>query len=216
MVELEEALGFSQHHVSHLDFYIRKFASDDRMNKNQYKLIGRKLALQLTNSPNTRGADLYYSNLLFYQGEYSRTFLLILAIMLGTGSSADRLRLLFEVYDTELTNKMTVSDMNELVQTMRLISLEQVELLVSYELLEKKPAAELKEYLRRIMLVADHVEKEIKRLLFRGDKHRKFDAVLQAISDPQVARLLTTTGIRTLAIEIYKEKTGTQDSDSKP
>lgn len=203
---LELALGFSAHNVRHLDLYIRKYASDDDMNSNQYKLIGQKLGLRLSSSSGTRSAEIYFSNLLYYQGRYSRTLLLILAIMHGSGQTADRVRLLFEVFDEELTGKMGVGDVSTLVATMTQISLEQVDILINYELMDNKPAAQLREYLRKVTSMSSRVKKELKTRLFADDNNLSLTATLRAIKDPANARLLTSSGIRSFALELYKEK----------
>jgi len=203
---LEMALGFASHNVRHLDLYIRKYASEDDMNSNQYRLIGQKLNLNLSNTSGTRSAEIYFSNLLYYQGKYSRTLLLILAIMHGSGQASDRARLLFEVFDRELIGRVSVGDVSTLVSTMTQISLEQVDILINYELLEKKPAAQLREYLRKVTSVSTKAEKELKKRLFADDNSLTLAAMLRAIKDPGNARLLTTSGIRSLALEIYRSK----------
>jgi hypothetical protein len=213
---LELALGFGLHNVRHLDLYIRKYASDDDMNPNQCRLIGQKLGLQLTSSSGARTAEIYFSNLLYYQGTYSRTLMLLLAIMHGSGQAADRARLLFEIFDLELTERISVSDMNTLVTNMTKIALEQVDILVNYEMLDKKPAAQLREYLRKVNSMSAQVDKELKKLLFPDENALTLTSLLRVIKDPQVARLLTSSGIRTFALELFRQKTAAPPPENKP
>lgn len=213
---LELALGFGLHNVRHLDLYIRKYASNEDMNPNQCRLIGQKLGLQLTNSSGARTAEIYFSNLLYYQGTYSRTLMLLLAVMHGSGQASDRARLLFEIFDLELTERITVSDMNTMVSNMIKIALQQVDILVNYELLDKKPAAQLREYLRKINSVYAQVEKKVKKQLFPDENLLTLPSLLRIITDPNAARLLTSSGLRTFALELYRQKATPPVVENKP
>ena len=213
---IELALGFSLHNVRYLDRYIRKYASDNFMNLYQYRLIGQKLGLQLTSSSGARTAEIYFSSLLHYQGTYSRTLLLLLAIMHGSGQASDRARLLFEIFDEELNEVIDVNDKNTLVANMIKIAIEQVDTLVNYELLDKKPAAELRDYLGKVNSMRDQVDKELKNVLFPDETKITLPSLLRIIKDPNAARLLTSSGIRTFALELYRKKTAAPAPENKP
>ena len=208
--ELEAALGFQQHSSKHLDLYIRKYASSEDMNKNQYKLIGQKLNISLQNSEKLRTAAIYFSDLLFYKGIYDRTRLLIVAIMMGTGFAEEKAKLLFEIFDTEVRQEIQIMDATLLVSVMAKVSIEEVERLVSYEVLSALTTKKLQAYLAKINSVLTDVEKRMQETLFNGKDTHRLEGFVKAVSTQNGARMLSSRGIRKLAVEIYEEKVATR------
>ena len=110
----EFSLNYNLKNCKDVDTSHRKFSYKGRINANQFKDITTKLCLAVSLHP-TRKIIEFYNNFKVNQEDYSLNQLLLLGILLSSGSSMNKARLLFEIEDKINTNILKKANVQALV-----------------------------------------------------------------------------------------------------
>lgn len=110
-----EALGFSKCSVTEVDFAIRKYSCDGRINRNQMKSLTTALSLNLKNYDTHIYIDKLISSMELPGCYYDVNPLLVIGIVLAEGSEARKAQSLFEIVDPKESGAMNSSKVQTLL-----------------------------------------------------------------------------------------------------
>jgi Ca2+-binding EF-hand superfamily protein len=97
-----QALGFSRHRIDIVDYALRKYSADGKVNANQLKAVSSALNLHLQNYDTHKTIDKFVASLqVSGQEVISADKLMVTGLLLAQGKLSDRAVALFEVVDRE-------------------------------------------------------------------------------------------------------------------
>ena len=101
--QYEKALGFNSNSVKLIDFILRKYSTQSKLNPSQFADASHELGLRLNNF------SIFYETI---SGSHDLDLhtVLILGIYLGKGDSSEKALLLFQMLDTQTTGEIYVPD----------------------------------------------------------------------------------------------------------
>ena len=200
IVAQESFLKYSKKHCTRVDFCFRKYSSTPMININQWNEIAIDLKLQLQNTLDSPKIEAFY-NQFKCEGNMVKAPLLLLGIMLGQGTTLAKAKLIFDIYDTDCEQKLTIGTIRSAIRDMVNLSVVHLPVLAMGTSLEKEVHA----YTDKITDLTDRVEKSIVSAIV-GDKEdaeimKQMDFVVFYTKENN-ARLLTPTGIRSFAFKL--------------
>jgi len=214
--EQEAYLGFSSFLCIELDLHVRKLCSQSHLSKNQFQVMMEKLNTAAKSPQQSTAALCFFRSILFYQGEYDRTLLLILVVLYGRGSYQDRARVLLDIKDEQVTFEISSTEARSLAHFMIEISLKGVFSLVFEESIEKKAASLMKAYKDSLSKVRGRVEAALSALLVDRHNRCRLEDLLKKVQTPSLGRLLTAVGLRELACEMIQSARQDREPASSP
>jgi Ca2+-binding EF-hand superfamily protein len=116
-LEIEsEALGFKRLSVSEVDFTIRKYSSESKINRNQLKSLGTALKLNFANYDTHIYIDRLFAKLKTPDQEFCNADpLLVIGLMLAEGDPERKAKALFEIADREEAGVIDASSIHALL-----------------------------------------------------------------------------------------------------
>ena len=111
----EQGLGFHEQNATRVDSIIRKYSSNGVINHTHLLRIADVLGLNVSNfSPHTKIDD-FFRKLLNSDGFYPLKDLLVIGILLSAGTADEKSRLIYQIYDENLTNSLPVASVQNLI-----------------------------------------------------------------------------------------------------
>ena len=201
----ELLLPFCRHNSTDIDLQIRKVASKTQMLPNQFREILTKYSAA-SDSAKDHLIEAYFNVLLRNKATFDRKKLLLSAVMYGLGTPAERVQLLYEIEDTELSKFIPIDAGQLLAAEMVNISMDAIVVLI-----EGKSGAtrrkNVENYLHKLDNVRSELVQEVVNALFRDTKQGcSLALALKSVRTAENASLLTTKGIRNRAAVLYTEK----------
>lgn len=202
----EQAIGFHLLDVNLIDNTLRKFSHMGKINQTQLKRISRQLKINVIDyGPNVKINEMFYK-LRKAEGDYLLQDLLVIGLILGKGTNAEKASLLFQIFDEtsegvievgKLQNHVFKTIFHHIVNTLGNLVTPQI-CSESLELKNRKYLDELKQVeedgIRKI------VEGILKDKSVRGIDEKDFSA---ALCQFEMGKLLSAIGFRTYFKNIY-------------
>lgn len=200
--ERERELAFSHFPVVEIDLFIRKVASQTEVNKRQFQLIIEHFQTGSLISHENRIFSMYLSCLLQNRGVCNRNEMLVLACLYGQGSAEEKYQVLFEICDIDCQKVIFFTDARYLAETIVKIAIVEIALLANLDQVKAEQGNKVKVYIKTLKRAAEGTAAAIAKALFPMKKDRCYlQHGLQALQDPQIARLTRASGVRELASE---------------
>lgn len=212
--EQEAYLGLTSFLCIELDLHVRKICSQSHLSKNQFQTLLEKLNTAAKSPRDSSAALCFFRSVLYYQGEYDRTLLLILVVLYGRGSDQDRARVLLDIKDEQLNFEISSIEAHNLAHFMVEISLKGVFSLVFEESMGQEAVSLLKAYKSSLSKVRSRVETALSALLVDRHGRCRLEDLLEKVKTPSLGRLLTAVGLRELACEMIES--GRQSENPEP
>lgn len=108
IVNSERGLGFYNVKAEELDAAFRKYNSNGYMTQSQLIHISNKFNIRILNYGNHMHIQSFFSSLKANESNYNLKDMLLIAIMLGKGSSETKAKLIYEIFDTEYSHQLTI------------------------------------------------------------------------------------------------------------
>jgi Ca2+-binding EF-hand superfamily protein len=195
----EELLRFGASHSFRHDAVFRKYSSNGQLNSRQFKDAVDILYLSTTNRKHLESVEEFWR--LFVVGEhYKLGRLLILGLLLGQGTSKEKAKLLFEIFDEDATHTIDAKGVTSMVQELFVVA---VELLPKLTL--KAETVTEKHYIENLKVTRASVLEEVTKLILgkvADVTKAKFISVFDTNS--VLKNLVTSGGFRTYCYKIYK------------
>mmetsp|Transcript_7324 Transcript_7324/g.13549 ORF Transcript_7324/g.13549 Transcript_7324/m.13549 type:complete len:243 (+) Transcript_7324:215-943(+) len=116
LVQETEALGFNKCSTAEVDLNIRKYSSEEKINRNQLKSLCSTLNLNLKNYDTHMNIEKFMDQLKLTPDFYDAQRLLIIGILLSTGSDERKAQNLFQVMDRDETGSIDSSKSQVLLE----------------------------------------------------------------------------------------------------
>ena len=113
VVIAEDSLGFHPHQSVYVDSILRKYSANGNINTAQLTKIGEVLSLNLYDNPPFTKTEDTLRRLISSAGTYEVRDLLIIGILLSQGKANVKAGLIYQVFDEDLSNKVTVKFMRD-------------------------------------------------------------------------------------------------------
>jgi len=198
--EKERELTFSHFPVTEIDLAIRKVASQAVISKRQFQLIVEHFQTGSLISTENRTFSIYLSSLLQNRGVCHRDEMLVLACMYGQGSAEEKYQVLFEICDVDCQKFILYQDAQFLAETIAKICIKEIALLANLDQMNEKLGIKVRAYIKPLKKAAESTAVALTKALFPMKKDRCYlKHGLKALQDPQVARLMSASGVRELA-----------------
>ena len=104
----ESGLGFNLSESSKLDMLVRKNSHNGTVNPSQLQRISNALKVQTKDYGNYVKITSFYSKLKGESGDIPVRDLLVIGILLSLGSPSAKARLLFQIFDEDATERLTI------------------------------------------------------------------------------------------------------------
>lgn len=193
ITEASDLLGFRNKHAKEVDSIIRKYSSDIVINDQQFTALAKHLQLAV----NTRTAPLF-ERLRESNGNYDRRSLIVLGVLLSSGLSGEKAKVLFEAYDNEHSSVISVQEVDAMLDAMTSIAAALLPELVTAD-------SEVKAYSLAIQGSSPELKQEIKRDSVEGDTVKKHRFIM-SMSQLHGGQLVHAGGLRSYLYVLSKKK----------
>ena len=199
----EQGLGFHKINVVDIDNVFRKYSSNGIVTQSQLIYISNSLNFRILNSGIHTHIQLFFQSQKKSEGNYELNDLLLIALMLGKGKPGLKAKLIYEMFDPQLTHQLEISEIKEkIVRKMISLSANALPSLVCSEFALPENEIKVHKYKKKIMDVVElAVEDLINKLLVRG-KIISQDTFVEIFSTYLDGQLVTPTGIRKLLFDL--------------
>ncbi|CAG9333654.1 unnamed protein product [Blepharisma stoltei] len=202
----EEGLGFQDINVHLIDSTFRKFSHMGRINQTQLKRISRQLRINIVDfGPHVKINEMFY-NLRKEEGEYFLRDLLVIGIMLGKGSNADKASLLFQVFDETSEGVIEISRLKDQVfKTIFQHCVNSLGNLVTTQQCSESLELKNKKYLDELKQVEADGIKKICDGIIADKTSRVIDEAefVRVMCEFEMGNLLSSFGFRTFFKEVF-------------
>lgn len=125
MSRCEAGLGFSGHSVSRLFTRVLVLTVNQTLNANRLKRLGTELGVNLGRlNERTDPASLFFAGLKTTEDTWESRKLLILALLLGEGSTSAKAEPLFSLFDLEYNKYLTSAELDSMLEQVVNVALE--------------------------------------------------------------------------------------------
>ncbi|OMJ88434.1 hypothetical protein SteCoe_9658 [Stentor coeruleus] len=128
---MEDQLEFGKSLSANIDFIIRKYSTEWDINDDQFGQIVDELELKVKKCPQCPKIEAFYEMYKTSEGKYNGRDLVVAGIICGNAQAITKARLLFELYDRQLSFKINREDFESIFDDLYRFCIERAPLLVS-------------------------------------------------------------------------------------
>lgn len=204
LLDGEDSLLYSLKNCKDIDSVHRKYSYQKKINKFQFKEIAARLNLAVHLNP-TEKLNTFYDNFKVDQDHYSLKKLLILGLLISSGNTVDKARMLFEIEDKLSEKVLKKARIQKIVGKITWVSLE---ILPSfYEIEEQKYSEDgIDRYVKKISGNMQRINEILVKEFMGGDFEEI--SLLDFVNNFRVdetAKLLRPHFLRKFAIQCGRE-----------
>jgi hypothetical protein len=190
----ELTLKYSQLSAEYVDLVFRKYSRDAVLNEVQFRDAVKLLGLQVIDTSANNKTEEFYC--LMKRGAlYVLERLLVLGVLLGTGSISSKANLLFEVYDTEGTHQLSQDAVRTMCQDVFGMAVSCLPVLTGLS------GVVLLTYIHRLRLQQAGAETLLESLILGKRTEVTQEEFVSAFDKAELSQLLTSQGVRTFIIK---------------
>ena len=189
----ETSLMFKKLSVVDIDRTFHRFSTNGIMSNSQISRAFDQLHLPFSNFSS-------FYNKFLSRGSYSMRRLICLGILLCNSPHEDKLKVLFQCYDDDLSNTLSISELNEMLEDLTLIS---CEFIPNYALSYYSNDSYLYNYIKHASELRKSIASQICQYLTEDKKLIEYADLLKSyLEDKGTGCILNTGKIRTYCIKI--------------
>lgn len=189
--EASDSIGFGSINFQEVDAAIRKYSSDNSVNQFQFNALAKHLSLTLNPQTNNLFARLKDTD-----GNFNRTSLIVLGMMLSVGRSNEKAKALFEAFDMEHSGEISLEDFDCLLNIMCMISADLLPELVLND-------TEVQAYATTCRRSIPEATTELKKAFIEANTMKKAHFI-KVFSQHQGGRLVHANGFRSYLYSFNK------------
>ncbi|OMJ92501.1 hypothetical protein SteCoe_4741 [Stentor coeruleus] len=198
IIKGESRLLYQEHSATQVDMAYRKYSKGGYVNENQWKDISKFLNLAIYNDSTPKAIQNFYTSLKS-ENKYSLKDLLILGIYLSKGNPEDKVRLIFEAYDSNNDKILNKTHLQQLAAFLIELAVEKTYELIPDEEGEKVSKDDLKKFIQRLRGAKNKGKNELLKVFMGGDLTQdsvNMEKFIENLTTPSTVTLLTLAGIR--------------------
>ena len=113
IVRAEQCLGFQNHTSKEVDSTIRKYSSNGFLNQSQFAKVAEILEISILNTPSNNQIQGFFRKIMTKSEQYPLKDLLVIGILLSEGTAHEKSKLIYEIFDDDLTNSLDLLQVKE-------------------------------------------------------------------------------------------------------
>ncbi|OMJ73625.1 hypothetical protein SteCoe_27642 [Stentor coeruleus] len=198
IIKGESRLLYQEHSAVKVDMAYRKYSKGGFVNENQWKDISKFLNLAIYNDSTPKAIQDFYTSLKT-DNKYSLRDLLVLGIYLSSGNPTDKVRLLFEAYDSNNDKILNKTHLQQLASFLVDLAVEKTYALIPHEEGEKVSQENLNSFIQRLRGAKNKGKNELLKVFMGGDLTQdsvNMEKFVENLTTPSTITLLTLPGIR--------------------
>lgn len=110
IINAEETLELHLQHCTEVDSIFRKYSTNGYINHQQLLRISEILGFSVENTLSNKKVHAFFEKLLADNNLYPLKDLLVIGLLLSEGSSEEKSRLLYEIYDVNMSDSLDIYD----------------------------------------------------------------------------------------------------------
>mmetsp|Transcript_13677 Transcript_13677/g.25808 ORF Transcript_13677/g.25808 Transcript_13677/m.25808 type:complete len:261 (+) Transcript_13677:91-873(+) len=190
ITQKEHDLGFESHRSERLDLVLRKFSHNEQLNDTQFAEAFKLLDLHAASTQSNTNIATFY-NSLKVGSFYSLKYLLLVAVLLGEGSSRSKAKVLFEIYDFENSRKLSLEKVVHLCRDVFEVAVNKLTIVSD----TSKPL--VSDYIHKLRLNRGNAESSLKKLLIGDHPEVTLEQFIKAFDGEELEHFLKSHGART-------------------
>ncbi|CAG9329453.1 unnamed protein product [Blepharisma stoltei] len=208
---MEASLNYASHDCKIIDYYHRKYSYKEEINYEQWLEIVHKLGLNVENTRECPRAKDLYESLKNPNGTYNFRKMAELGILLSSGNSIEKARLLFQLFDPLDEKILSAATINQLIDEILEICVGKTTIL-ALNVNSKISQNSVVKYVNILKKNAKKFKPQIINKFIGSDAKNKYEFISLSnfesrIKKSNLENFLTTQGIRQF---IFEEKMKSQ------
>lgn len=198
IIKGESRLLYQEHSAVQVDMAHRKYSKGGYVNENQWKDISKFLNLAIYNESTPKAIQDFYTSLKS-ENKYSLRDLLVLGIYLSRGDPQDKVRLIFEAYDSNNDKILNKTHLQQLASFLIDLAVEKTYGLIPEKEGEKVSQENLNKFLQRLRGAKNKGKTELLKVFMGGDITQdsvNMEKFIENLTTPSTITLLALAGIR--------------------
>lgn len=110
IINAEQSLELHLQTCTKVDSVFRKYSTNGFINRQQLARISERLKIPIDNTISNTNILIFYEKLITENNLYPLKDLLVIGILLSEGSALEKSRLLYEIYDENMSNSLDIID----------------------------------------------------------------------------------------------------------
>ncbi|CAG9330999.1 unnamed protein product [Blepharisma stoltei] len=216
IIQMEEQLEFFKNTVRDVDMCFKKNSDLEHASPAQWESISIILGIKIKNTYQCPKAETLYQHYTLEDGRIIVRPLLILGIMLSSGTARRKARLIFELYDRNNTKVLPKSEIHEIIRLILDLSLIRLPELVSNKTRPCASEARIKAYVQSILTCREAAEQgmfeKFMGLENLANETIDKDEFIKHFADEETARLTAPYAVRLFALR-YNELNSNRDKN---
>jgi hypothetical protein len=203
VIAAEEGLGLYANTASRVDSIIRKYSSNSLINHTHLTRIAEVLNLTIINTaPHTRVEE-FFRKIANKDGFYNLKDLLIIGILLSEGEKDEKARLIYQIYDENLTDSIPLSDIkNKMLMDLAGHSAKNLPVLVTNEQTPFSNVLKNEKYMQDLESILINVVNKVS-ALFGNVENLNEKKFVEIFSSLVGGSLVTGSGWRIFMMEVF-------------
>lgn len=194
----EHDLLFNQQSAQHIDFILRKYSHNSTMNDAQLNDAAKHLGLPLKNTQTNTKIEAFYSALKTTPASLHKN-LLVVGILLGSGSNSSKAKLLFEVYDVDGSHSLSKDKVVTLATEIAEVAIKKLTIVATAE----KSEGPIPVYIHNCELRRRDAEVKLVEKIIGAQPSITLEKFILAFEGEELQRLLTSHGVRNFFSKVY-------------
>jgi hypothetical protein len=204
LIACQKDLGYSKKSVFLVESTLKQYSTNGYLSYGHLQSFAKSLDIPIQNSQKNNRIEAFYNSIRSREFGYSLRDLLVIGLLLSNGKVSDKLSVLYEIYDENLQNELSLSDIKQ-VMLPNLIhhSVYSISLLVQDHKLSYMSLAKLKKYIKDLSSITSEAIVKISSLFEPNDlvSRKTFMETLSAIPN---TNLTTAEGWRKYMLDTAK------------
>ena len=202
---MESQLEYFKNTCIEVDHVIRKYSSSSQTNSYQWEQIVENLELKIENNPVCPLIEDFYNQLKGENSVFDTKVLLIAGILLSNGMSRQKARLLFEVFDLENSDSLSLQDVQELVQLIKYIVVDLLPKLVHNSTNPPSSRNDVLSYVEKINEKFDQANENLIKMIFGDKQSVALKDFIILFDNEKYGRILTPFGFRNYVLGLLSD-----------
>lgn len=202
ITQREASLGFGSNEVVKTDFILRKLSHQRAINPTQ--LADACKTLNLTTPDTSIPVRALYDLMKVDADNYSLKSFLLLGVLLSYGATADKARILFEIYDNSCTHCIDSFTVRQMVEDLYQLTVLQLPILVIADAPIFEPSQVLG-YIEQIKFRGERGKEKLANSILEGNIQIQQAAFIDFFTRDSSVQLLFTWGIRDFLFKVYQQ-----------